>query len=273
MEELFTPNVFELVFAESQTSQPASLVGLLLLLKTFQRLGYFVKVADVSSSIVHQVTRATGLREIPRGIATYDSSRTRRRHEAAVRSYLGVAAFDRQAKRAMLKACLEASRVREDLADIVNVAIEELVRQRYELPGFTTLFRGARSARATVNRGYYAQISASVDDATKGRFEWLYAFPLHTHFHVSTCHNLRCGLSARQIRSWRLPLIAHWVSPKPWRGPRMGQLSSLRGKNFLSVLRSSGIGAQSGTASKPSPLLLVHAALTYLCSMTYRRNE
>ncbi len=173
LEELFTPNVFELVFAESQTSQPASLVGLLLLLKTFQRLGYFVKVADVSSSIVHQVTRATGLREIPRGIATYDSSRTRRRHEAVVRSYLGVAAFDRQAKRAMLKACLEASRVREDLADIVNVAIEELVRQRYELPGFTTLFRGARSARATVNRGYYAQISASVDDATKGRFEWL----------------------------------------------------------------------------------------------------
>ena len=40
----------------------------------------------------------------------------------------------------MLRICLASSRVREDLADIVNTAIEELVRQRYELPGFSTLF-------------------------------------------------------------------------------------------------------------------------------------
>jgi hypothetical protein len=33
----------------------------------------------------------------------------------------------------MLRICLAGSRVREDLADIVNMAIEELIRQRYEL--------------------------------------------------------------------------------------------------------------------------------------------
>lgn len=42
----------------------------------------------------------------------------------------------------MLKACVDIARVREDLAEIINLAIEELVRQRYELPGFSTLFRG-----------------------------------------------------------------------------------------------------------------------------------
>jgi hypothetical protein len=52
---------------------------------------------------------------------------------------VGVSAYDREARRAMLKACVDISRVREDLADIINFAIEELVRQRYELPGFSTL--------------------------------------------------------------------------------------------------------------------------------------
>jgi hypothetical protein len=32
----------------------------------------------------------------------------------------------------MLKACVEASRVREDIADIINFALEELVRQRFD---------------------------------------------------------------------------------------------------------------------------------------------
>jgi hypothetical protein len=32
----------------------------------------------------------------------------------------------------------------EDLADIINVAIEELIRQSFELPGFTTLLRAAQ---------------------------------------------------------------------------------------------------------------------------------
>lgn len=35
LDELYTPNLFELTFAESQTRQPARCLGLLLLLKTF----------------------------------------------------------------------------------------------------------------------------------------------------------------------------------------------------------------------------------------------
>jgi Domain of unknown function (DUF4158) len=77
---------------------------------------------------------------------------------ALVRSYLGVTSFADSARKLMLRICLAGSRVREDLADIVNMAIEELIRQRYELPGFSTLFRAARAARVAVNRGYYRQI-------------------------------------------------------------------------------------------------------------------
>src|SRR5260370_2065512 len=46
--EIYTPNIFELMFAAESTRKPALQVGLLLLLKTFQRLGYFVRYAEFS---------------------------------------------------------------------------------------------------------------------------------------------------------------------------------------------------------------------------------
>jgi hypothetical protein len=93
---------------------------------------------------------------------------------ALVRSWMGVSAFDREALRIIVKACMEASRVREDLADIINVAIEELLRKRFELPGFTTLVRAARTARATVNRSFYDRMSQALDLRTKARIDSLF---------------------------------------------------------------------------------------------------
>jgi hypothetical protein len=41
LHEVYTPIPSELAFARERTRQPVQRVGLLLLLKTFQRLGYF----------------------------------------------------------------------------------------------------------------------------------------------------------------------------------------------------------------------------------------
>jgi hypothetical protein len=42
LEEVYTPNLVELVWAEKRTRERTPHIGLLVLLKTFQRLGYFV---------------------------------------------------------------------------------------------------------------------------------------------------------------------------------------------------------------------------------------
>jgi TnpA family transposase len=170
----YTPNVFELKFAEENTRQSAPRVSLLVLLKTFQRLGYFVKLADVPRSIVRTVTQAAGYDAAPDGLNDHDQSTLRVRHMALVRSWTGVSAFDRAAFKIIVKSCLDASRVREDLADIINIAIEELLRKRYELPGFTTLFRAARTARATANWSYYSRISLALDPQTRTRIDALF---------------------------------------------------------------------------------------------------
>jgi histone H3/H4 len=87
-----------------------------------------------------------------------------------VRSWLGVTPFGREARRVMVEAGVRASRIREDLADIINTAIEELVRQRFELPAFSALIRAARTARATVNRGFYRAIADAIGETAKQCF-------------------------------------------------------------------------------------------------------
>lgn len=46
LDEVFTPTLFEMGFAEKRTREPVPRIGLLILLKTFQRLGYFVKLSE-----------------------------------------------------------------------------------------------------------------------------------------------------------------------------------------------------------------------------------
>src|SRR5262249_17861011 len=56
----------------------------------------------------------------------------------------------------------DAAQIKDDLADLINVGIEELVRQRYELPGFSTLRRTAQHMRADINRALYQQVAAAI---------------------------------------------------------------------------------------------------------------
>ena len=142
--------------------------------KSFQKLGYFVRLAEIPPPIVLHIAKTIGWNQIPDGLSAYDASTARFRHMDLVRFYLGVTPFADAARKLMLRTSLASSRVREDLADIVNMAIEELIRQRYELPGFSTLFRAARAARVTVNRGYYRQIYQATDSVTRAHIDALF---------------------------------------------------------------------------------------------------
>jgi uncharacterized protein DUF4158 len=112
------------------------------------------RVLEIPPPIVLHIAKADW-NQIPNGLSAYDASTARFRHMALVRSHMRVTPFADAARKLMSQTCLASSRVREYLADIVNMAIEESVRQRYELPGFSTLFRAARPARFAVNQGYY----------------------------------------------------------------------------------------------------------------------
>ena len=172
--EVYTPTENELAFARKRTHQPTQRIGLLLLLKTFQRLGYGVPYADISSAVVQHIARCAGFAEIPETMAAYDLGTTRDRHIVLVREFLGVTAYGKAARKVVIDASFQAARTRDDLPDIINIAIEELVRQRYELPAFSTFLRIARTARASQNRAYQTVICEALDTNARQQLQALF---------------------------------------------------------------------------------------------------
>src|SRR5215510_5612935 len=177
LQEIYTPTAEEIAFVEAQTRSETAKVGLLVLLKTFQRLGYFVTLAEVPRRIVAHITTCAGLPAVPEGLEPYDTGHSRSRHLGVVRARLAITAYGPAARRLMFTAAVEAAQTKEDLADIINVMLETLVRQRCELPAFSTLERVAFTARAAVNRRYYQHIATRLEATTRARLDTLLTRP------------------------------------------------------------------------------------------------
>lgn len=175
--EAFTPDAAELAFARRHTRQHCPRLALLVLLKTFQRLGRFVRFADVPFAVAAHVATVAGLADGVGELVGYDGSSYRVRLTALVRDRLGVSADGRAARVIAVQAGLEAARTRDDLADIVNAAVEELIHRRHELPAFGTLLRIAQTLRALVNRGYHRRIAAAVPSEARERLAALLVVP------------------------------------------------------------------------------------------------
>jgi Domain of unknown function (DUF4158) len=178
LNELYSPTVYELAFARERARQPMQRAGLLLLLKTFQRLGYFVGCAEIPIPIVRHVFRCAAFTDSPEQLQAYDASTARDRHTALIREFLGVTAYGPTARQVVVETCLQAARTRDDLPDIINMAIEELIRQRFELPAFSTLLRIARTTRNTVNRRYQLRVCELLDAGARHRLLAILSRPL-----------------------------------------------------------------------------------------------
>lgn len=155
---VYTPTPEERVLADGITRSRVANVGFLVLLKTYQRLGYPVLMKDVPASIIRQVSTTATVTVSAEALDNYDRSGSRRRHLKVVRDYLGVTAYGEAAQRVMVEAMTTAAQTKHDLADLINVAIEALVKAKFELPAFSTLVRQAFHARAAVTQGFYEQV-------------------------------------------------------------------------------------------------------------------
>lgn len=178
--EIYTPTPEELNLASQHTRKGATQLGFLVLLKTFQRLGYFVSPTTVPSAIVKHIAQSSGLAGYLDVLANYEISRTRWRHTNIVRDYLSISHYQTQARRIIVKSMAEAAKTKNDLADIINVAIEELVYHRYELPVFNTLVRAAKRVRGIVDRDFYRQVRQHLNNESCQRLDSLFTIPEST---------------------------------------------------------------------------------------------
>lgn len=165
--ELYTPSEEELDFAHENTQAPLQKLGLLILLKTFQRLGYFPLLRDVPQRLVRHLAGCVGLEHIVSSLESYEKVGSRWRHTAKIRAFLGIKEFSNGGLKVIEEAFDTACQTKDIIADIINVGLEELVRQRYELPAFSTLLRTARKVRAKVNQRFYQQVYDTLTENQK----------------------------------------------------------------------------------------------------------
>ena len=77
LDELYTPTQEQLEFADRNTRGSTQKLGLLVLLKVFQRLGYFPMMRDIPQLVIQHVARCAGLEESVSHLASYETTGTR----------------------------------------------------------------------------------------------------------------------------------------------------------------------------------------------------
>ena len=158
LDRWYTPTLEDRAFCAQAVRGPGTRLGFLLLLKTFQRLGYFVRSDQIPDAIIVHLAETEKQPIDRQALEQYDASRSRKTHMGLIRHHLGVHSFDDEATKLLSQVLADAALTKDDVGDIVNVGIEILVKYRYELPAFGTLLREAKAQRATTYQTLFRDV-------------------------------------------------------------------------------------------------------------------
>ena len=203
LDEVFTLSPDEISFLNRKTkaTNSVSRLGFATLLKCYQYLGRPIKVDHVNVGIKKYIAIQLSI-DPDIDLTCYPNS-TFKKHKKVVRDYLGIVQDRKKCRAIMKEAALESAQTKENLADIINCVIEEIFRQRCELPAYQALVRLSRAARTVTNNGHYRKISnvlslnqkqlidrilESNADKTEGEWMW---FSLKQEPESPTSNNMR----------------------------------------------------------------------------------
>ncbi|KAB2331563.1 DUF4158 domain-containing protein [Cytobacillus depressus] len=175
LEEVYTPKIKEIKWAEVKSKGFLQQLALLVLIKTVQKLGFFIRVVDVPEVIVAHIAKKAHL-PVPtkEEWKTYSETRTAKRHVRFIRDYLQLRPFNQEAHQILINTMTKLAISKDDPADLVNAAIEELIRQRYELPVYNTLKDAANDVRNKSYRAIYNQIDHALNEEQKKSLDQLF---------------------------------------------------------------------------------------------------
>src|SRR2546428_7498508 len=134
--DLYTPTPADVAFVSTTARGPNQKFALMILLKVFQKLGYFPAPQQIPGAIISHIR---GEMDLPKDLVPDITPRTLYKYHAAIRTHLGINGDIKHIRHVALKAISEVVLVVDDPADLINVAIETLVKVNCELPAFSTL--------------------------------------------------------------------------------------------------------------------------------------
>ena len=163
LNDVYTPTRQEKSFAQKKTQNNLNRLAFLIHLKVFQKMGFFLKIENIPQKIINHIIVSLKMKAIDDNrLRAYDGSSLRNKHQNLIRQYLKVTEYDSDAETIIVNAALSAAKTNEIIPDIINAMLEQIVKDRYELPAFSTFDRIAKKARTEINTQYYKQIKASL---------------------------------------------------------------------------------------------------------------
>ena len=154
-----SPSGDDVAWAREHTRSGEHLFSLVLSLVCFGQLGYFPRPGEVPAAVVEYVRRELGL---PHGTAAWCEARNVKAQRQLVRGRLGVV-HDPQPARAVAEAGIRsAAEVMNHPPDLINVALELLVKASLELPAFSTVDELASRVRREVNTDMFERVAGRI---------------------------------------------------------------------------------------------------------------
>jgi hypothetical protein len=161
---LYCPTDKELEFISTHARGETQQLTLLTLLKCQQHLGYLPALTEVPEQIRTYLCQQLHL--LPLMYTHVEAEKTLYRYRQIIRTFLEIKLYGDGGQDVVETAVQQAAYTMSDPADLINLAVEHLIEQRFELPAFSTLDRLVMHIRHGVHQDLYARITASLGGST-----------------------------------------------------------------------------------------------------------
>lgn len=179
LNDFYTPTHDEIQFVRKNLDRNSAKISTykhhafntIVLLKCFQRLGYFPSLRTVPKSIVEHIRNHLQIENaVPLG---YKHSQVLYRHQTMIRSYLNVKSYLNGGKEIATRIAMESAQIHNYPADIINCVLEELSRRRHELPAYSHIDRLVKQIRQHINQNIFNRAYQKLPEKTKKQFDKL----------------------------------------------------------------------------------------------------
>jgi TnpA family transposase len=168
---LYCPSDDERDFISAQARGDIQQLTLLTLLKCQQHLGYLPALTDVPQQIRTYLCQQLHL--LPLMYAHVEAEKTLYRYRQLIRTYLDIKPYGAGGRHMVETAVQQAAYTMSDPADLINLAVEHLIQQRFELPAFSTLDRLVMHVRHGIHQDLYTRITTRLGAPERERLDVL----------------------------------------------------------------------------------------------------
>lgn len=203
--EFYTPTENELALVEQSAKGDRPRLALTVLLKSFQRLGYLPLIQHVPPVIIQHIAQIRGVDV--KGPLRNVSGRSRVRYRQIIHHHLKLKPYGDGGAATIEPIIRQAALTMSDPADLINVAIEQLILNHFELPGYSTLDQYVNHLRHQTHLTLYQQVTDNLSNEEKATLDnLLKKAPHETRYPVTRLKALPAKASLKTMQTWEAHL-------------------------------------------------------------------